>query len=326
MARLIAVVSTRVCATLATIDLSFMATFSDAQYLEAKRPVDDRALNKDVLERLRAELAMRGERVHQVFEVGAGIGTMATRLIEWRVLRRASYTLLDQDAGLLRVARERLRAFALEKQYSVEELADGLRLRAPDLDFTAYFLAAELTALLDLGDGPKGVDLLIANAFLDLVDVPTILPPLLGRAARNGLYWFCINFDGESIFLPEHADDAALLDVYHRSMDERVRHGQRSGDSKTGRHLFAHLARAGASVLASGGSDWVVHPNGAGYLPGEADFLRYILHTIEQELASQASVNKPMLAGWSEARRRQLEHGELHYIAHQLDYVGRIEG
>jgi SAM-dependent methyltransferase len=295
-----------------------------ARYLEAKRTVDDRALNKDVLERLRVELAARGVRRQQVLEVGAGIGTMLTRLIEWRVLQHADYILLDQDAELLEIGRRRLVKWAAARGAAVEELADGLRLRAPDLDFTVHFLAGELHSLLSSNAGPNDVDLLIANAFLDIVDLPWTLPRLLERVVQGGLYWFCINFDGESIFLPEHADDAQLLQAYHRSMDERVRDGRRTGDSKTGRRLFSHLAQAGARVFAAGASDWVVHPASAGYPADEADFLRHILNTIEQELGSHAGIQAPVLAAWTEARKRQLERGELHFIAHQLDYCGEV--
>jgi hypothetical protein len=301
-----------------------MPTLFDARYLEAKRTVDDRALNKDVLERLRVELAARSVGRQQVLEVGAGIGTMLTRLIEWRVLQHADYTLLDQDAELLEIGRRRLLDWAADRGCAVEELSGGLRLRAPDLDLTAHFLAGELHSLLSSSAGPNDVDLLIANAFLDIVDLPWALPRLLERAAHGGLYWFCINFDGESIFLPEHGDDAQLLQAYHRSMDERVRDGRRTGDSKTGRRLFSHLARAGASVLAAGASDWVVHPTSAGYPADEIYFLSHILNTIQQELGSHAEIQAATLAAWTDARKRQLERGELHFIAHQLDYCGKV--
>ena len=63
-----------------------MPNFSDARYLESKKTVDDRALNQRVLASLRNELASRAESAIAVLEVGAGIGTMATRLIDWQVL------------------------------------------------------------------------------------------------------------------------------------------------------------------------------------------------------------------------------------------------
>jgi hypothetical protein len=106
-------------------------------------------------------------------------------------------------------------------------------------------------------------------------------------------------------------------------MDQRTRHGRPAGDSRTGRHLFGHLKTAGASVLAAGGSDWVVCPRDARYQDDEAYFLGHILFTIDQELKRHAEVDRKALAEWMALRLGQLAKGELVYIAHQLDFVGR---
>jgi SAM-dependent methyltransferase len=301
-----------------------MPNFSDARYLESKKTVDDRALNQHVLASLRNELAPRAESAIAVLEVGAGIGTMATRLIEWQVLSRAEYTLLDLDPELLVQARQRFVSWGTARGLVVDDAGDSLRLHGASVDVSVRFVAAELGAFLESPIGPHGVDLIVANAFLDLVDVPATLPRLFARGARGGLFWFCINFDGETIFLPEHPHDHELLAVYHQSMDERVRHGRRAGDSKTGRHLFRELPRAGASVIAAGASDWVVFPTELGYPADEAYFLRHIVNTIRSELERHAEVQKPVLEAWCDERNAQIEQGELCYIAHQLDFVGRL--
>jgi hypothetical protein len=301
-----------------------MSTFSDARYLEAKKTVDDRALNQRVLASLRNELAARSESATTVLEVGAGIGTMATRLIDWQVLSRAEYTLLDVELELLAEARRRLLSWGNDRGLVVDEPGDSLRLHGANVDVTVRFVAAELSAFLESSAGPHGVDLLVANAFLDIVDVPSTLPRLFARGARGGLFWFCINFDGETMFLPEHADDRALLDVYHRSMDERVRHGRPAGDSKTGRHLLLELPRAGASLVAAGASDWVVFPSELGYTADEAYFLKHIVNTIRSELERHAEVPRSVLTAWCDERNAQIERNELCYIAHQLDFAGRL--
>ena len=141
--------------------------------------------------------------------------------------------------------------------------------------------------------------------------------------ADGGLSWFTVNFDGETILDPEHPDDALFMRVYHRSMDERVRHGHPAGDSRSGRHLFAHLRRAHANLLAAGASDWVVHALPAGYPDGEAEFLRRILDTIAAELGQHPEIPPTALAEWTDLRRQQIDRGELVYIAHQLDFLGR---
>ena len=57
---------------------------SFSHYLLSKQTVDDRALNKDVLSALRANLPPQPA---TIIEVGGGIGTMLKRLVQWDVLR-----------------------------------------------------------------------------------------------------------------------------------------------------------------------------------------------------------------------------------------------
>jgi hypothetical protein len=163
---------------------------------------------------------------------------------------------------------------------------------------------------------------------LDLVDVPAVLPGLLRLLVPGGVYWFTINYDGESIFEPGHPHDDQIMRAYHRDMDERVRYGRPAGESRTGRRLFHHLRAAGAPALAAGPSDWVVSPGPDGDYPGdEAYFLRCILNTIRDALRNrQDRVQSAHLAGWLAERGRQLAAGELVFIAHQLDFVGRSPG
>jgi hypothetical protein len=47
-----------------------------------------------------------------VLEVGAGLGTMLARLIEWKLFARAEYVLLDVDPQLLQDASGWLRGWA----------------------------------------------------------------------------------------------------------------------------------------------------------------------------------------------------------------------
>ena len=116
--------------------------------------------------------------------------------------------------------------------------------------------------------------------------------------------------------------------AYHRDMDERFRYGRSAGESRTGRHLFHHLRGVGAPAVAAGSSDWVVCPAPDGSYPAdEAYFLRSILNTIRDALRSRPDRVEPAdLAEWLAERGRQLAAGELVYIAHQLDFVGRLPG
>jgi hypothetical protein len=292
-------------------------SFSYARYLAAKRSVDDRALNRSVLADLR-RMMPPGE--PRVLEIGAGLGTMVARLLDWQVLSAGEYTLLDVDGRLLEDSRAWLCEWAAGRGLPTRPLPDGVRLG----DLRVRLVEAELGSHLEAGRG-QPADLLIASAFLDLVEVPAVLPGLLRLLVPGGLYWFTINFDGESIFQPDHPSDDDVLGAYHRGMDERVRYGRPAGESRTGRHLFGHLRAAGAPALSAGASDWVVLPEPEGTYPDdEAYFLEAILQTVQDALDGPDA--PPGLADWLDDRRGQLATGELVYVSHQLDVAGRSPG
>jgi SAM-dependent methyltransferase len=292
-------------------------TFDYARYLAAKTTVDDRALNQHVLAELRRLMPAGAP---QVLEVGAGLGTMVARLMDWGAVGAGEYILLDADRQLLDRSRQWLCDWAAARGLRSELLPDGLQVG----DLRVRLVHAELGMYLEAAQAASA-DALIANAVLDLVDVPTVLPALLRLLVPGGLYWFTINYDGESIFAPAHPHDDQVLWAYHRDMDERFRYGRPAGDSRTGRNLFQHLRDAGAPALAAGSSDWVVNAGPDGSYPAdEAYFLRSILNTIQNALRNRQHEVKPAdLADWLAARNRQLDAGRLVYIAHQLDFVGR---
>ena len=82
----------------------------------------------------------------------------------------------------------------------------------------------------------------------------------------------------------------------------------------------------GAEVLAAGSSDWVVHAVGGGYPADEAYFLGCILHFVEMTLQGHPELDGGKFGAWLALRRGQLACGELVYVAHQLDYCGRVGG
>ena len=293
-----------------------------SRFLDSKRTIDDRALNKDVFQRLKGELKAPGERL-EVLEVGAGLGTMIARLVEWGVLESASYTLLDLDGTLLSDSRSWLTDWAREQGLSVSKEEGRLAIAGDSVDLQVSFVEADIRDYLGK---PRSIraDLLIANAFLDLVDLNTILPDLLGLVRSGGLCWFTINFDGETIFQPSHQSDQRLLSVYHRSMDERTSGEHRAGHSRTGRLLFSALPDAGVRILSAGASDWVVFPDGDVYPHKESYFLHHILNTVDLELRRHSDVDRQELETWVAERQEQVEQGRLVYIAHQVDLLGRV--
>ncbi|MCB8973628.1 MAG: methyltransferase domain-containing protein [Ardenticatenaceae bacterium] len=271
------------------------------RYLAAKKTVDDRALNAHVWQVLRQNLPSQP----QILEIGAGIGTMVERLAEQLFISSANYTAIDNQPENIATARQRL-----------ANLPAGIQLTLEAIDLFD-FMARE--------QGQRQCDLLIAHAFLDLMDIPATLPQLFTLLKPGGLFYFSINFDGVTTLEPtiDPALDAKIEQLYHQTMDERITDGKPSGDSRSGRHLFAHLRQAGAHILAAGSSDWVVFAGESGYLADEKYFLQFIVETMHQALANHPALDGTQFANWIAQRQAQIEAGELVYIAHQLDFVGR---
>ena len=190
-----------------------------ARYLDSKTTVDDRALNRQVLAELRRLMSVGAPRV---LEVGAGLGTMVARLLDWGVVGAGEYVLLDADRELLDCSRLWLRDWAAARGVRSDLLPDGLQVG----DLRVRLVHAELGGYLEAAHGELA-DVLIANAVLDLVDVAAVLPGLLRLLVPGGVYWFTINYDGESIFTPSHPHDEQVMRAYHRDMDERIRYGRR---------------------------------------------------------------------------------------------------
>ena len=291
--------------------------YSFPHYLLSKQSVDDRALNKDVLNALKANLT---DQPISIIEVGGGIGTMLRRLVRWNVIHQAEYVLVDEMVENIEYASEWMEAWAAETGLSVERGGHGIRLFDGMRDIRSRLERADVFDFIRANREPA--DLLIAHAFLDLLPMPESLTKLL--SLTKGLAWLTINFDGMTTFEPtiEAALDEQIERLYHRTMDARPT----GGDSRSGRHLFGHLQGAGAKILAAGASDWVVHAVNGTYPAEEAYFLHFILRFFEESLTGHAELDAKTFANWLEVRRTQIERGELVYIAHQMDFLVKRNG
>ena len=292
------------------------------RYLAAKKSVDDRALNQRVWGALCGAVDRRAPL--RVLEVGAGIGTMVERLVDGGVLHSAAYTAIDASAENILHARQRLSVCGRKRSFTVADTSSGLTLdRGPDR-LTLELQAIDLFDFIRRERGKSAWDLLVAHAFLDLVDLPSTLPQLFSLLPDTGLFYFTLNFDGLSAMLPQLDPqlDEHIFRLYHRTMDGRVVNGVLSGDSCTGRHLLAHLLQAGVQILEAGASDWVVYPASGSYPGDEAYFLHFIINTVYSALAGHPELDAGRLSAWIAQRHAQVERGELIYIAHQLDVCG----
>ncbi len=280
--------------------------YSFTRYLAAKRSIDDRSLNDHVWRTLREALPAGPL---DILEVGAGTGTMIDRLATRRLLPGGvHYTAVDADPAAVAVARQRF--------------AETL----PPVDLELE--TADVYEFARRERGRRTWDLLIAHAFLDLMDAPRLLPELFALLRPRGMFYFTINFDGLTAFEPP-ADaelDDRVIALYHQTMDERLVDGRLSGGSRAGRALLTQIPAAGGRLLAAGASDWVVLPQSGAYPDDEAYFLHHMLHFFESSLSGRPDLDQTRFADWLALRREQVDAAELILITHQIDLCGYGSG
>jgi SAM-dependent methyltransferase len=299
-------------------DYSFM------HYLSAKKSVDDRAINRQVWDTLADLLPNTSlEKDLHVLEVGAGIGSMMERMIERDLLNYAQYTAIDVQQAIISYAKLHLPIWAQGKGFLVEDHGAGGTILGNGIQVEYRLEAIDLLEFITQYSGKRTWDLIVAHAFLDLMNLERVLPQLLTLCAVGGHLYCSLNYDGLTIFEPiiDPTFDQQVLDAYNETMDRRVVGGVPSGDSQTGRHLFKLLDDAGVEIIAAGSSDWVVFAQPEGYQQDEAYFLHFIIDTVDKALNDNPDIDQGIFADWIAERHAQVDRGDLVYIAHQIDFV-----
>ncbi|MFO7927333.1 hypothetical protein [Natronomonas sp.] len=291
------------------------------RYLRAKRTVDDRAIDRRLVGTLRERLRNRteaGDGPLRVLEVGAGIGTMLARLVEWDVLPPGEirYTAVDIESDTIEAVVPYVREWAAERSVSVSE-TDRIVLEGSNRRIELEPVVSEAVAHAERTTGEW--DLVVGSALLDLLELDA-LDRLLDALSPGGLCYFPITFDGGTRFQPELPADRTIERHYHAHMDAKP-----GGNSRAGGAVVARLQGAvGVTLLGVAGSDWVVRPIEGTYPADEAYFLRHILDTIE-EAVGEMTDDTETLEAWLAERRRQVDSAELCYLTHQLDVLGCVK-
>lgn len=272
------------------------------RYLHAKESVDERARSRRVRDRLLEHLPDDP----RIVDLGCGTAVTVSNLRRWSV-ERGRYRGIDAAGPIVDHARAVRPAICRRAGATVERTAEGWRV--DDLD-----CRLRVGDALELADEQfdEGADLVVAQAFLDLVDLDDALAAIGDALAPGGLLYAPITFDGVTCFQPDHPDDEAVERAYHAAID-----AQPGRDSRAGRHLLDRLR--GRDLLAVDSADWIVRPRDGSYPADESSFLSRILTFVEDALA-EADVDG---SDWLATRRAQLAAGELTYVAHQYDLLAR---
>lgn len=302
---------------------------TEREYLTAKRTVDDRALNRRVLDAF-ADALREIDGDVCVLEAGAGTGTMLVRLVEWGLLPDSvSYTAVDRDPEHVRTAREQVPRWLSEAGYTVRITGEGFVARRSHRRLDVRFEIGDVFDLevADVFDSRATVDAVIAGAFLDLVALPEAVVHLQ-RYLDSGLLYAPITFDGLTGFVPAHPADETVIRAYHRHMTERPQPGR----PDAGRAVLKAVAHADGEVSAAGGSDWIIRPV-EGVYPGEEKLvLEHLLSTVVDAVSSTSadtsrqtdSPSEQVLSEWERRRRTQIADGALTFLAHNLDVLARL--
>jgi SAM-dependent methyltransferase len=287
------------------------------EFLAAKKSVDDRSLNKNVWDAMLKNLQGTGHA--EIIEIGCGTGTMLTRLLDSAPPRFGSYTALDWEQVNINESRKNLEKWAIENN----AVYKGNVLTTENGKIIIDFLTDDIDNFLKRGD-KKDYDLVIANAFLDLVNIPEILPGLFGILKKGGMYYFSINYDGRTDIEPviDQELDAEIIELYHKTMDQRIINGVACCTRYSALLLFREILKNRGMVMEAGSSDWCVFPYENGYRFSEDYFLHYIISTIQHALQNEPSLSAEILDGWTNKRHQQVDRGELALITHQMDFFG----
>jgi SAM-dependent methyltransferase len=270
-------------------------------YLEAKRVIDDRSLNRMVWNHMVERVARIPARPLRIAEIGAGTGTMLDRLTEWgffaavaRDGRPVTYDAWEINPVTAALLQERLSRTG--------EIESG---------------TAHVGDVRERKDGGT-YDLVIANAVLDLFRPAEMAEMVAGLLAPGGLLYGSIVFDGVTLLEPgiDEGADTEILRLYHRSMTQGF--GRR--------HVLA-LRAAGFEIAEIGSSDWIVPPRASGPTPEERELIGTVLGMMEEAVSHQiaalpdAAITREELIAWIARRRNQLDDGEILFEAHQMDFV-----
>jgi ubiquinone/menaquinone biosynthesis C-methylase UbiE len=276
-------------------------TFDYVKYLDVKKSIDDKSLNKLVWDSFANWMISENEQNQtlKVLEIGAGIGTMIERLLDASLLKHCHYVALEPELSFQDAAKFRLMTWANTQGVSFEISPEGLwLLHSKQLNVTIEWVKAEADKIDQLFDN-KNFNLILSHAVIDLLPVPEIMPIILKKLTQKGGFYFSVNFSGETKFFPNDQSDDDIANNYHKDMDARFP-GLDWQPSLTGEELPKWLQNHGCKNVIDGESDWNL---------GSADelFIKNILDTIKKALKDTPGLEEWLTKRYEQLAQKQLE-------------------
>lgn len=293
-----------------------MDTSELEEYFEAKAYVDEKSLHEPTKSLF---LTLARELKGRVVDLGCGSGKMLQRLLKWGVPKSTTYIGVDSDPRVIKPFERAFNTFFGQVQTSAKE--NEIEISAPGgIQILLYTREAE-----DFLREESQFEVITSCSFFDLVNIYSLLPLVYEKLRRGGLGYFVCNFDGETYFEPIISSelDERVVRLYHDSMRRRnLELGIPDGEYRSGRKLAPIWQRCGGRVLSLGSSDWVIYPRYGEYPKEERYLLESILNFVAQSLRGYSEIAPEEIDFWIGERKRQLENGELIFVAHNLDFLG----
>ena len=296
-------------------------SLSFEDYLDAKFPLDERSLNRDV--RTLFESFLRSHAELRILDMGCGNGASLRRLLRAGLNGRIEMNGVDRDAGLLQRARERLAQDLEVTDFEVSTSDERVLGRRNREVITLNFMVADLASYQPAE--PGRYDAVIAQALMDLLPLERMVERIRSWLAPAGLFYASLNYDTGTVLYPlypDHEFETDLLGVYDTSM-ERFLDGLPCGGAHSGRRLHAALSNAGFDILALGSSDWNIAPYCGAYRDEDQRCLAALLDMIHGEGQRSGRFQPQQLDDWLSHRRAQLADSRLSLIIHQIDLVAQ---
>lgn len=159
------------------------------------------------------------------------------------------WTLVDYDAKLLEVARERLQSWA----DGAAEKDDALILFKGAKRISVTFKKADLSKELEDVLSP-GANLVTASALFDLASEEFLAKLIALVTKRKSAFYTVLTYDGDQRWTPEHELDAQMLQAFHAHQGTDKGFGRSAGPNAPD-FLSEGFAAAGYTVM-EGDSAW----------------------------------------------------------------------
>ncbi|MBL3825482.1 MULTISPECIES: glycosyltransferase [unclassified Marinobacter] len=272
-----------------------------SDWLAAREAADHRARSRELTEELNQWLLLHYDslppEIHcpvQIVDIGTGRGSNALFLVPFLQVPQ-TWLALDQDAALLREARQRVDILDVPFETTTVQLSP---------ENMEQHLPAE-------------VSLITASALIDLVSEPWLKTLSHAAAHRKSAMLIVLSYAGHFEVSPGHPDDELLRNLVNQ---------HQHGDKGTGAALGPEAPIVLRDLLTQEGyrvklaeSPWTLSS-------GDQALVGMLMQGWTDAAIEQSPTDRDRLNRWLDTRNRQLSEGKLTVVVRHLDLLALPPG